>query len=546
MENKLLDLTFYGNHDYPALVGELIGQYINKAINHTPDHQELIISAVEATYQFLLLNSTWHHEKPEVHCTVISAPGGSQEKLAQAHVQNSLTANTKATDVDNYFSRLALNLIRIEFSDKASPWPESYLRSNLAVQLQPAYGVHLEAFNLGLQGRKLVLEIPVQPIKPMVERATEVPVVKQADMTYRLLKPCEAHEMVSCMYTAYGYTYGVPDVYSHDDTAALMKNGDVVILAAEADDGEIAGVSTLRRKGSNSSIFDLCQTAVKPKFKGNRIFENLLRGVLNTAESDLMAQGLSATIPNRHLVSQDRLETAGFIPVGIFLGMVEAAFLPVQIGPFAQERESFLSVYKPLHEPNFGPLYVPSFHQPTIAHLCTETGIESPIWPVVPTSSGHGRTVLKTAEVENMKAAFIEIQTAGVDVVDQVFQALHHFKQRHFATVHLYLDLSDPTAMACCERLETMGFFFASFFPDEKPYLILQHLNNVPVLFDELLYPFPGAKQIQYHIERGYRLVQMRAKGELGRSAAELSLPSIVPLSQRAAQPPKTNNRLSG
>ncbi|MEM8862978.1 MAG: hypothetical protein AAGD96_32100 [Chloroflexota bacterium] len=511
----IFEFTLYRDFDYPALVGDLLSRYAAEAIGLASKDKKFIGSTVEESYKFLLQNGVWFHETPEIKCELLWAHGK----------------------------------ILVRFSDMASPWSEGLLRQNLASHILPANKItdtNIKVFNLGLRGRQMHLSLPINSTKqPYSETKADIP-SKQVKIIYRLLRPEEAHEMVSCLYTAYGYTYGVPDVYSHEDTALLMEKGQIVILAAETECGEIAGVTTLRKRSADAEIFDLCQTAVKPKFKGNRIFENLLRGVLETAENDLVAQGASATIPNRHLVSQDRLETAGFVPVGIFLGICEAAFLPSQIGPFAQERESFLSVYKPLNAVDFGSLFVPSHHQAILAHLCKETGIESDLYVVDPISAGRGRTKIQTAEVANMKAGFVEIHSAGEDIVDRVYDALVDFKQRQFCTVHLYLDLSDPTAMACCERLEAMGFFFASFFPDERPWLILQYLNNVPVLFDELLYPFTGAKQIQYHIERVYRLVQLREKGEFVSTSEILAFPEIAQLPQQLSEQSKLQGRISG
>ena len=511
---KLFELSLYSEFDYPALIGGLVSRYAAEAVGIQADEQKSLGHVVELTYQFLLQNGIWYHEKPEIQCALYWAEGE----------------------------------LLIKFSDKARPWQEDQLGRNLAadVGVDKTNDIWIAALNLGLKGRQLHLTIPTDgDYLPVVESLRDQE-SKQTDIAYRLLRPEEAHEMVNCMYTAYGYTYGVPDVYSHDETSVLMEQGQIVILAAEADDGEIAGVSTLRKRGPASKIYDLCQTAVKPGYKGKRIFENLLRGVLDVADTTLEAQGSSATIPNRHLVSQDRLETAGYVPVGIYLGIVEAKFLPAQIGPFAQERESFLSVYKPFREPEFGPLYIPIHHQAILTRLCEETGIESPIYPVEQTLAGRGRSRIRSAGIDNMKAGVIEIESAGDDIADLVFDKLSAFKQQQFCSIRLFLDLNDPIAIACCERLEAMGFFFAGFFPDEKPWLVLQYLNNVPVLFDELLYPFPGAKYIQYHIERAYRQVQLREKGEFQAAERALSGPTLPQTQERVPTQPTVKNRLSG
>ncbi|MFK7806121.1 MAG: hypothetical protein AB8G95_31110 [Anaerolineae bacterium] len=493
----LIELTLHADFDEPFFADELIGRYAAKFGNLNRKEQNQLSNQVRSTFEYLCQNAIWYHERPRVDCALLISDSN----------------------------------IVVRFADKAQPWSETVLRRNIAqvVSGETTDGdhYHIEAFNLGLGGRQLRLTMPVCIKENKIIEAPEPFETVPGEIGYRLLEPNEAHEMVSCIYSAYGYTYGIPDVYSHAETCQMMENGEIVVLAAESEAGKVGGVSTLRKRVPDSKIFDLCQTAVKPEYKGKRIFENLLSGVLETAEKTLNAQGLSGTIPNRHLVSQNRLEKAGFTPVGIFLGIVPADFLPQAIGPFAQERESFLLIYKSITQPDFKTIYSPIHHEAILTRLCGQLDMTMPIQRIEASQNAHGRSVVQRREIDNMRAGFIEVQTAGSDIVDQVFESLAHFKGRHFGSVHLYLDLSDPVMMGYCERFEAMGFFFAGFLPDEKPWLILQYLNNVPVLFDELVYPFPGSKYIQYHIQWLYRRVKLREKGEFAAADEILPVPDL-------------------
>ncbi len=475
MKAPIFSLTLHETPESYSLFDSLIQTYAPRLGLQSIVEIEGLIFSLSRVFQYLISESIWYHETPTVHVEAFLA---SDEFL-------------------------------IEFSDKALPWRQSQLRQDLktAVFKNESTGIErVEAFNLGKNGRLLKIQIPINPNTNTKSDEVSEDQVDHA-ITFRQLSPSESDKAVDCMVVAYGYDYGIPDVYDVEQTRKLMEEKLVHTLAAETDSKQIAGISTLRKRHATSQIADLCQTMVNPKFMQKKLFENLLSGVIDIAENELGCQGLSATIPNKHYVSQKKLERLGFIPSGILIGCVPAIVMPKQIGTHLGDRESFLMVYKPMQPIPFDTLYVPERHSDVLQTICNQIRYY-PTFSPLPFIDLPNKTTpssqLILHEVENLNWAIIEIQSCGSDIVDRLLDTLESLKLRQFRAIQLYLDLSDPIAVSYLDSLESMGFFFAGFFPDEKPYLVLQFLHNMAFRFEDLDLPMSGAHVIQQHIESAF------------------------------------------
>lgn len=62
--------------------------------------------------------------------------------------------------------------------------------------------------------------------------------------------------------------------------------------------------------------------------------------------------------------------------------------------------------------------------------------------------------------------------------------------------------MCDKNLIKCVPQLEMLGFFFSGVLPDDdKQYLLLQYLNNVPIDYDKIICASEFAKELKEYVK---------------------------------------------
>lgn len=117
--------------------------------------------------------------------------------------------------------------------------------SGLGIILMKAFADEVHFLNLGRLGKRveLVKTLPEKNLDSFLKEtvAPVSPLVKESDITVRLMRPDETINLARCAYRCYGYTYVSDHIYYPERSREMVESGLMISVVAVTPQDEIIG-----------------------------------------------------------------------------------------------------------------------------------------------------------------------------------------------------------------------------------------------------------------------------------------------------------------
>lgn len=343
---------------------------------------------------------------------------------------------------------------------------------------------------------------------PQPARVRPLPTRKD-EVTVRLMEPNEAVEVARCIYKAYGYSYFTEVIYYPDHMVELNREGRLISAVAVTSDGAVVGHAAISHPDENMQSAEIVQAAVKPDFRGQGILTRITRFLIEEGRSRGFA-GLYVEAVTTHTFSQRVATKLGFRHCGLLLGYAPADLAFKGATERVARRESYELKYQYLKKPARLTLYPPPTHEQFVVRLFENVGISPEV--AVPESFRPGfaesEIELESGTTVELPVGYATIQILryGEKVISEVRAQVRELCANRIETIILYLDLRDPLTYHFTPEFEKMGFMVTGILPGAAcgEALMLQYLNNVPLVLDDIKLHSETARQTLDYIRRRY------------------------------------------
>ena len=327
---------------------------------------------------------------------------------------------------------------------------------------------------------------------------------KKINFHTEFLQPKQAIEISQCAYRTYGYTYIMENIYYPERLIEMTNTGELISAVAVTDDtGEVMSHAALELFGRKRKIPEIGMGFTKPQFRGQGCLNRLSDLLLEKARS-LGIRGIYAQAVTTHHISQKTLVRGGFKDSAILIGLSPAVKFSKMETQGAQRESLVVSNLKLLEQEKIN-IFVPIKHQEMLKKIYANLELNAEIKPAGEDAVSRKEIVQSDLQIEiydNLAYANMYVNAAGENLKLEIKQRLKELCQKKIEAVYLYLDLNDESAASKVPDLEELGFFFAGAFPnDDKQFLILQFLNNVPIDYSKIMLASDFAKELLAYVK---------------------------------------------
>ena len=318
-----------------------------------------------------------------------------------------------------------------------------------------------------------------------------------------LLKPEQAIEISQCAYRTYGYTYFMENIYYPERLIEMNKTGELLCSVAVANESnEVMGHVALEFFGRKSKIPELGMAFTKPKFRGQGCMSRL-NDLLDQLAEERGIKGIMADAVTTHPFSQKALHKSGYKAAGIRIAMDPPKTFKGMKDQGTQ-RESMVLLYKKLIDQHVE-VYAPVHHKSVIEKIYKNIGIDAEVMNLKNVQEDKKSIVQSDIEVDVMESvsmASIFVNAVGENFEDEINLRVRELCMKRIELIDLRLDMCNKNLITCVPQLEMLGFFFAGVLPDDdKQYLLLQYLNNVPIDYNKIVCASEFAKGLKEYVE---------------------------------------------
>jgi len=318
-----------------------------------------------------------------------------------------------------------------------------------------------------------------------------------------LLQPNQAVEISQCAYRAYGYTYLMENIYYPERLIEMNKTGELISAVAASDENnEVLGHVALEFFGRKKKIPELGMAFTKPKFRRQGCMTHLSE-FLDQQAIEKGTKGIYADAVTVHPYSQKALLRIGYKSAGIRIGMDPPRNFKSMENQCTQ-RETLVLMYKMLIAQDVE-IFVPIHHKSIIEKIYENIGINAEVRTLENVDENTSKMVQSDVEVDVVEfariASFI-VNSVGVNFEEEIKHRLRELCLKRIEILDLRLDMCDKNLIKCVPQLEMLGFFFSGVLPDDdKQYLLLQYLNNVPIDYDKIICASEFAKELKEYVK---------------------------------------------
>ena len=328
------------------------------------------------------------------------------------------------------------------------------------------------------------------------------PAPEDEPLTLRLMKPEDAVALARCVYRTYGYSYTSEYIYYPERIREMLISGEVVSCVAVNPAGEIVGHIALIRHDPRAKVAESGQALVDPRYRGRSLFKKCKLLLVEEARK-MGLYGLFSESVTIHPYTQKGNIALGAKETGILLGYIprQIEFRKIEKGRQVQ-RQSVVLYYLPITPAPHRRLWVPPHHAGMIKRLWKECGLHREA--VEPASApAKGPTRLNMRVRPEWSHAFIAVEEAGADMVEQVEAQVQQLRSEGIRCIYVDLPLAHHTAVARCAQLEELGLFFAGLLPEMHPsgdVLRLQMISGPRLNLDEITLVSPLGRDLMQYI----------------------------------------------
>jgi len=318
-----------------------------------------------------------------------------------------------------------------------------------------------------------------------------------------LLKSEQAIEISQCAYRAYGYTYLMENIYYPERLIEMNKTGELISAVVVSDEtNEVLGHGALEFFGRKKKIPELGMVFTKPKFRRQGCMTHLCE-FLDQHIANKGIKGIYADAVTVHPYSQKAVLKIGFRSVGLRIGLDPPRSFK-GIKNQCTQRETLVLMYRILIDQNVK-IFVPVHHKSMIEKIYKNIGINAEVCTLRNIKEEINKTVQSDMEVDVVefpRIASIYVNSAGENFQEEITYKLRELCLKKIEVIDLRLDMCNKNLMKCVPQLEMLGFFFSGVMPDDdKQFLMLQYLNNVPIDYNKIVCASEFAQQLKEYVK---------------------------------------------
>jgi anti-sigma regulatory factor (Ser/Thr protein kinase)/GNAT superfamily N-acetyltransferase len=387
----------------------------------------------------------------------------------------------------------------IAIEDQGVPFDFDALESQpeegkgLGALLMRAYTDEIRFRYLGKRGKRLELvkalgrtdlDSYLSPDEQKTLAAAQPAAAMDIPITYRLMAPSEAVELLRCIYRVYGYSYVHEEIYFPDKIAELIQSGVVESCVAVTPENKIVGHLAMIHEAPGDLVAESAQAVVDPSFRGRSIFEKMKEFMLAHAARQGM-KGLYSRAVTVHPASQKTNLKMGSKETGIVIGHSPATAIFKQIHESADRcRRSVVLFYAKAAPDAPRILYLPRRHQAILERIYGHNGLNrlfASLPEKQPALGDQARIDVKVTP--DTGSAFLLVEAFGRDFLAQLRFRLRELCERAIELIVLDMPLTDPYSAALCPKIEALGFFFCGIIPEKRQGDVIrfEYLNNVTI-----------------------------------------------------------------
>lgn len=315
--------------------------------------------------------------------------------------------------------------------------------------------------------------------------AADAPAIDVNDSDDIVIRPMTATDvpgLIRCVYRCYGYSYPDDLVYKPASLRHMLRSGLMRSVVAVDSSGEVIGHCSLTFAHSLDRVPEAGRLVVDPRYRGHHLAERLGKA-RNAIAQELALPGLWAECVTNHVASQRNLVALGAVETGLLIGVGPADVVMAGLANENEGRRALLPMFVPVttalpqspdqdvstdHESGEKPVnsYISEHYASVAEGLAIRTG-------------RHRRWLTSGAELAGRTRHFVDVNVgvgiasiwidhAGADLAQVIARELDALVGYELGAVHIDLKLNDPMSPAAIEGLESLGFCWATWIPDER------------------------------------------------------------------------------
>lgn len=378
----------------------------------------------------------------------------------------------------------------------------------------------LECKNLGLEGREFYFEIHFEQellanerigpdkLKPTASKTIDTSDWRPEDFKIRMINPEDAIEVTSCIYSAYGYTYARDIVYYPDQFYKLHKDGKLQCAVLETPDGQVASTIILDRDTGFPGACELLGLATKKEYQRlgitKLLFDFIIKEEMKNNKALVSIFGEAVT---NHPYSQKTCESEGFIPTGIFFGLVpdivKFTGFSVQDKDRVAPRISAIYYVKQIAPWQEKTLFVTQKDQRVVGNIFDQLNqpVELNTTATKPTAD---KSIISTTFVDKLEIGLLKISTLGMDIQKLIQAETVRLKSIGAKVIVAYLNMLDESAVWATDELVAVGFAFTGVMPGNDTFqpMMLQYFSGLVFDSEQIVIENPVGQEIFEHVKK--------------------------------------------
>ena len=317
---------------------------------------------------------------------------------------------------------------------------------------------------------------------------------KNIQICLREFREEDAASVVACIRDEYGSTYLRYNFY---DLATIIREqnlGHCKFLVAEHS-GEIAAVLGMEFPLPPATMCEWITGIVLKKYRRlgimKLLFDMAKREMLG-CQGIASGYGFSVTY---HDISQRSMGALGFHPCGFLLSSLLS--MNHSFPKDANWKHHLVIIVCKAGQETAGQIYVPAMHEAIALEIYGALGVHTQVGTGAAELSG--KSVCREEQDEGQLCCTIWVDESGLDLAD-CLQAIEARYTKPLQTFNVFLNISEPKAVAAYGLLCQKGYFFAGFRPIccDHEIMVMHKPGKVPIDFTSLVLTEEAGKLRDY------------------------------------------------
>lgn len=351
---------------------------------------------------------------------------------------------------------------------------------------------------------------------------------RQGASLFLRLRPCREGDeegLIACIRDEYGDTYFKQDFYHPDFLRQKAREGVITFLVAETLEGRIAGMLILKRFFPRETMCEIASQIFRRQYRGY----GLAMPFFEYGMDILLTGSYSAAfcLPVLfHDVTQRLLYRLGLRGTGIIMNVFNLETIQHSYDNGRNSKHSQGIQIRALSKRDAGTLYLPKEHREFCEKIYRKLGARFTVRGHNEEASDGGLprdpavSRLEYTFSERQQSLEIRIEAAGADLKDRLLRLRARYPLKGRLTANVFLNCSEPQALAAYDVLKEMGYFFTGLKPlcGEREYMVLHNPGETVYYFEDYVVTEEFAEILAY-VENSRR--NERTAGEAARYEKE-------------------------